>query len=240
MCIRDRFNSVNDSLGHEVGDALLRQVAQRMRNVLRQEDILARIGGDDFVVALSSIQKREHSGLVAKKLLTCLESPFVIGSHALHIGASIGIAIYPEDGLNAGALQRYADIAMQRVQRNNETGYMYYSPEMNLRAKEQWQLEGEIRQAVSGHQLILHYQPKVSLRSGRIVGAEALIRWHHPERGMIPPDKFVPLAEETGLILEPVSYTHLDVYKRQILPHRLPALEVKLPHDHCRLNCCNW
>ena len=211
----NRFNSVNDSLGHEVGDALLRQVAQRMRNVLRQEDILARIGGDDFVVALSSIQKREHSGLVAKKLLTCLESPFVIGSHALHIGASIGIAIYPEDGLNAGALQRYADIAMQRVQRNNETGYMYYSPEMNLRAKEQWQLEGEIRQAVSGHQLILHYQPKVSLRSGRIVGAEALIRWHHPERGMIPPDKFVPLAEETGLILELGNWI-LDEACRQI------------------------
>ncbi|MBL8414238.1 MAG: EAL domain-containing protein [Propionivibrio sp.] len=198
----NRFNSVNDSLGHEVGDALLRQVGQRMRNVLRQEDMLARIGADEFVVALSSIQKREHSGLVAKKLLSCLEKPFVIGSHALHIGASIGIAIYPEDGLNAGALQRFADIAMQRVQRNNENGFRYYSPEMNLRAKEQWQLEGELRHALSGHQLILHYQPKVSLRSGRIVGAEALIRWYHPKRGMIPPDKFVPLAEETGLILE--------------------------------------
>ena len=211
----NRFNSVNDSLGHEVGDALLRQVGQRMRNVLRQEDILARIGADDFVVALSSIQKREHSGLVAKKLLACLERPFVIGSHALHIGASIGIAIYPEDGLNAGALQRYADIAMQRVQRNNENGFLYYSPEMNLRAKEQWQLEGEIRQAVSGHELILHYQPKVSLRNGRIVGAEALIRWYHPKRGMIPPDKFVPLAEETGLILELGNWI-LDEASRQI------------------------
>lgn len=211
----NRFNSVNDSLGHEVGDALLRQVGQRMRNVLRQEDILARIGADDFVVALSSIQKREHSGLVAKKLLACLERPFVIGSHALHIGASIGIAIYPEDGLNAGALQRYADIAMQRVQRNNENGFLYYSPEMNLRAKEQWQLEGEIRQAVSGHELILHYQPKVSLRNGRIVGAEALIRWYHPKRGMIPPDKFVPLAEETGLILELGNWI-LDEACRQI------------------------
>jgi len=211
----NRFNSVNDSLGHEVGDALLRQVGQRMRNVLRQEDILARIGADDFVVALSSIQKREHSGLVAKKLLACLERPFVIGSHALHIGASIGIAIYPEDGLNAGALQRYADIAMQRVQRNNENGFLYYSPEMNLRAKEQWQLEGEIRQAVSGHELMLHYQPKVSLRNGRIVGAEALIRWYHPKRGMIPPDKFVPLAEETGLILELGNWI-LDEACRQI------------------------
>ena len=220
----NRFNSVNDSLGHEVGDALLRQVGQRMRNVLRQEDILARIGADEFVLALSSIQKREHSGLVAKKLLACLESPFVIGSHALHIGASIGIAIYPEDGLNAGALQRFADIAMQRVQRNNEAGYLYYSPEMNLRAKEQWQLEGELRKALSGHELMLHYQPKVSLRSGRIVGAEALIRWHHPEHGMIPPDKFVPLAEETGLILELGSWI-LDEACRQIQSWQDAGLE---------------
>ena len=104
---------------------------------------------------------------------------------------------------------------MQRVQRNNETGFMYYSPEMNLRAKEQWQLEGELRQALSGHQLILHYQPKVSLRNGRIVGAEALIRWHHPAQGMIQPDKFVPLAEETGLILELGSWI-LDEACRQI------------------------
>lgn len=211
----NRFNSVNDSLGHEVGDALLRQVGQRMRSVLRQEDILARIGADEFVVALSSIEKREHSGLVAKKLLACLESPFVIGSHAVHIGASIGISIYPEDGLNAGALQRFADIAMQRVQRNNESGFLFFSPEMNLRAKEQWQLEGELRQALNGHQLILHYQPKVSLRSGRIVGAEALIRWHHPVHGMIPPEKFVPLAEETGLILELGSWI-LEEACRQI------------------------
>jgi diguanylate cyclase (GGDEF)-like protein/PAS domain S-box-containing protein len=198
----NRFTSVNDSLGHDVGDELLRQVGQRFRGVLRDEDILARIGGDEFVVALVSIQKREHSGLVAEKLLASLATPFVIESHALHIEACIGIAIYPEDGLNTAALLRFADIAMKRVQVNFEAGYLFYSPEMNIRAKEQWQLEGELRQALTGQDLLLHYQPKVSLRNGRIVGAEALIRWDHPERGLILPGKFVPLAEETGLILE--------------------------------------
>jgi len=198
----NRFTSVNDTLGHEVGDELLCQVGQRFRGALRDEDILARFGGDEFVVALFSIQKREHSGLVAEKLLAALDTPFVIESHALHISASIGIAIYPEDGVNTAMLLRFADVAMKRVQTNGESGYLFYSPEMNVRAKEQWQLEGELRQALSGSDLLLHYQPKVSLRSGRIVGAEALIRWSHPEHGMISPGRFVPLAEETGLILE--------------------------------------
>lgn len=211
----NRFTSVNDSLGHDVGDELLRQVGQRFRSVLRDEDILARDGGDEFVVALVSIHKREHSGLVAEKLLAALDAPFVIESHALHIGASIGIATYPEDGLDTAALQRFADVAMKRVQANNESGYLFFSSEMNVRAKEQWQLEGELRHALSSKQLLLHYQPKVSLRSGRIVGAEALIRWEHPEQGMIGPGRFVPLAEETGLILELGSWV-LDEACRQI------------------------
>ncbi|MBS1132746.1 MAG: dos, partial [Proteobacteria bacterium] len=183
-------------------DELLCQVGQRFRAALRDEDILARFGGDEFVVALFSIQKREHSGLVAEKLLASLNEPFVIESHALHISASVGIAIYPEDGQNTAALLRLADVAKKRLQSNGESGYLIYSPEMNIRAKEQWQLEGELRQALAGHDLLLHYQPKVSLRSGRIVGAEALIRWSHPEHGMMPPGRFIPLAEETGLILD--------------------------------------
>lgn len=198
----NRFTSVNDTLGHEIGDELLRQVGQRFRDVLRDEDILARVGGDEFVVALLNVQKREHSGLVAEKLLASLKTPFVIETHALHISATIGIAVYPDDGLDTAALLRFSDVALKRVQRNSESGYLFFSPEMNQRAKEQWQLEGELRQALSGRQLALHYQPKVSLRSGRIVGAEALIRWFHPERGMIPPGKFIPLAEETGLIYD--------------------------------------
>ena len=198
----NRFTSVNDTLGHEVGDELLRQVGQRFRGVLREEDILARIGGDEFVVALVSIQKREHSGLVAEKLLAALEPPFIIDAHALHISATVGIAVYPEDGLNTAALLRFADVAMKGAQGHNESAYLFYSPEMNVRAKEQWQLESELRQALAGDELLLHYQPKASLRSGRIVGAEALVRWAHPTQGMIPPGRFVALAEETGLIFE--------------------------------------
>ncbi|MBP7202489.1 MAG: EAL domain-containing protein [Propionivibrio sp.] len=211
----NRFAAFNDTLGHDVGDELLKQVGQRLRMALREEDILARIGGDEFVVALVSIQKREHSGLVADKLLDSLAQPFIIESHALHISARIGISIYPEDGQSTAALLRFADVAMKRRQGSGGSGYLLYSPEMNERAREQWQLEAELRQALKSDQLLLHYQPKVSLRSGRIVGAEALIRWNHPAQGMIPPDRFIPLAEETGLIFELGSWI-LEAACRQI------------------------
>ncbi len=195
-----RFTAVNDTLGHAVGDELLRQVGQRFRQSLRVGDVLARVGGDEFVAALLSIQKREHSAIVAKKLLAALELPFLIESNVVHLGASIGISVFPEDGIDTASLLRFSDVAMKRVQANVESGYLFYCPEMNQRAKEQWQLEGELRLALAGHQLLLHYQPKVSLRSGRIVGAEALIRWQHPVLGMVSPAKFIPVAEETGLI----------------------------------------
>jgi len=198
----NRFSAINDTLGHEIGDELLRQVGQRFRQTLRDEDILARVGSDDFVAALLHIQKREHSGIVAKKILTALAIPFVIESHVLYIGASIGISVFPDDGLDTNTLLRYADVAMKQVQESSEDGYLFYSPEMNQRAKDQMRLEGELRRALENKELLLHYQPKVSLVNGRIVGAEALIRWRHPEHGMIPPGKFIPVAEETGLILD--------------------------------------
>ena len=198
----NRFASVNDTLGHEVGDELLRQVGQRFRSVLRDEDILARFGGDEFVVALFSLQKCENSGLVADKLLASLSTPFIIDAHALHISASIGISFYPDDGVNTTSLLRFADVALKRAQVNGESCHLFYSPEMNARAREQLQLESELRRTLGGRGLLFHYQPKISLRSGRIVGAEALIRWAHPEKGLIPPSKFIPLAEETGLIVD--------------------------------------
>lgn len=210
----NRFTAVNDSLGHEIGDELLRQIGQRFRLSLRDEDILARLGSDEFVVALN-VQKREHCGLVAEKLLNALKPLFIIESHALHIEASIGIATLPEDGQNADELLRAADVAMKRVRETSESGYLFFGPEMNIRAKEQWQLESELRLALSSNTLMLHYQPKVSLRNGRIVGAEALIRWPHPEHGMIPPSRFVPLAEETGLITELGNWV-LEATCRQI------------------------
>ncbi|MFA7291808.1 MAG: EAL domain-containing protein [Rhodocyclaceae bacterium] len=196
-----RFTSINDALGHEVGDRLLCEVGRRFRGTLRDEDVLARVGGDEFVVALLNISRREHAAFVAQKLLQSLAEPITIDGHKLHIDASIGISVYPEDGLETKDLLRYADVAMKKVQKSGETGYLFYSAEMDERAREYLRLEGELRQALKADNLQLYYQPKVSLRSGRIVGAEALLRWRHPSEGMISPAVFVPIAEETGLIL---------------------------------------
>ncbi len=198
----NRFTSIKDTLGNDVADELLRQVAQRWRTVLRDEDVLARVGTAEFVAFLPRIQKREHSGLVSQKLLASLEAPFDINSNKVHVEASIGISVFPDDGIDTASLLLFSDVAAKRLHADGVLGYLFYSPEMNLRAKEQWQLEGDLRHSLVANELLLHYQPKVSLRSGRIVGAEALIRWMHPQHGMVPPAKFIPVAEETGLILD--------------------------------------
>jgi diguanylate cyclase (GGDEF)-like protein/PAS domain S-box-containing protein len=211
----ERFASINDTLGQEVGDELLRQVGKRFRAALRDEDVLSRVGGTEFVAALLNIQKREHSAIVAQKLLTALAAPFAIGDHGLYLSASIGIAVYPEDGEDATTLIRFADSATKRIQKSGEAGYLFYSPEMNLRAKEHLLLENELRAALVNQELQLYYQPKVSLRSGRIVGSEALIRWKHPSKGMVSPAKFIPVAEETGLILDIGTWV-LDQACRQV------------------------
>ena len=210
-----RFQSIYDTLGQEVGDELLCEVSERFHYLLRDEDVVARIDGNKFAVGLFNIQRREHAGIVAQKLLAALELPILIDSHNLQVGASIGIAVYPEDGMNTEVLLRFADSARARVHENGENGYMFYSPEMNQRAKEHLWFESELRRALTSNQLQLHYQPKVSLRSGRIVGAEALLRWKHPERGMVSPGIFVPVAEETGLILDLGAWV-LDEACRQI------------------------
>jgi len=177
------------------------------------------------VVALISMQRREHSGIVAQKLLAALKPGFTIESIVLHVGASIGVSVFPEDGMDTVTLLQFADVAVKRLKADGESGYLFYSPEMNQRAKERWQLEGELRQALAAHQLLLHYQPKVSLRNGRIVGAEALIRWNHPERGMISPSFFVPMAEETGLILDIGDWV-LEEACRQIKAWRNTGVDV--------------
>jgi diguanylate cyclase (GGDEF)-like protein/PAS domain S-box-containing protein len=197
-----RIDAISDTLGHEVAGDLLNSVGRQLRSVLRDADILARIEGNKFAVALPRIEKREHAGIVAQKLLAALAEPLAIGEHSLKVNADVGIAVYPEDSMEPASLIRFADVAMTRSAEQGSHGFLFYQGEMDQRAKEHLRLETELRTALAEGQLELHYQPKVSLRTGRVVGAEALIRWRHPERGMVPPGLFIPLAEETGLIAD--------------------------------------
>jgi diguanylate cyclase (GGDEF)-like protein/PAS domain S-box-containing protein len=227
-----RIGSISDTLGHEVGDQLVIAIGQLFRGALRDADILARVDNSKFVVALLHIEKREHAANVAQKLLNLLEAPINIDTHALHVGASIGITVYPEDGLEAPALFRFADVAVAKAGQTIESTFLFYREDMNRRAKEHLRLESEMRLALGDKELELHYQPKVSLASGRIVGAEALLRWKHPMRGMVSPGVFIPVAEETSLILELGTWV-LDEACRQIRNWEdrglhMPAIAVNL------------
>ncbi|MBA5637813.1 EAL domain-containing protein [Duganella sp. LX20W] len=197
-----RIGAISDTLGHEIGNELLCEIGRLFRLSLREADVLAKLDGNRFAVALLHIEKREHAAIVAQKLMASLEAPIVIDGHRLQVGAHVGITVYPEDGTETPALLRCADVATSKAGQSVESGFLFYSEEMNLRAKEHLRLESELRQALGNGELQLYYQPKVSLRTGRIMGAEALLRWRHPARGMVSPGVFIPVAEETGLILE--------------------------------------
>ncbi|RTL51361.1 MAG: bifunctional diguanylate cyclase/phosphodiesterase, partial [Rhodocyclaceae bacterium] len=197
----NRFKPINDTLGHDAGDALLKEVGLRFRAVLRDADVVCRHGGDEFVVALIDVARHEDPGVVAQKLLSSLDAPFLIQGHELQIGASIGISVFPDDAFDADTLLRYADIAMYRAKQSDSDSYVYFSHEMNQRSLERLTIEASLKRALERNELLLYYQPKVDLGSGAIVGAEALVRWKHPERGMVPPGDFIPVAEETGLIV---------------------------------------
>ncbi|MDP1651932.1 MAG: EAL domain-containing protein [Rhodocyclaceae bacterium] len=196
----NRFKPINDSLGHGVGDRLLQQIAERLRRAVRTEDVVARLGGDEFVVALFDIAQREHAAVVAQKLIAALDPPFCIDQHELKVGAAIGISVYPRDGSDTESLLRMADIAMYRAKESQHDGYAFFNREMNRRALERLKIESGLRHGIEHNELLLYYQPKVDLASGRIVGAEALVRWQHPEHGMMSPDTFIPIAEKSGLI----------------------------------------
>ena len=194
----DRFKAINDTLGHPVGDQVLREVGARIRAALRDSDIVSRLGGDEFAVLLAT-GDAERAPQVALKILKALEAPLVIDGQSMDIAASIGIAYFPQHGEDAAALIRSADVAMY-VAKRNKGGYATYDPGHDERRQEHLTLLGELRQAVENDQLVLHYQPKVTI-DGKAVGAvEALVRWHHPTRGFIPPGDFIPFAEQTGYI----------------------------------------
>jgi diguanylate cyclase (GGDEF)-like protein/PAS domain S-box-containing protein len=201
----NRFKWINDTLGRRIGDELLRQVSLRFRGALREEDIVARLSGDEFVVGLFDIRQHFEATTVAQKLQASLVEPFLIEGHDLRVGASIGISVYPQDGADAETLLRLADIAMARAKlshENPEDSVAFYSLDMNQGMHERMRIETGLRQALGNGELLLHYQPKFQIEGGRIIGAEALVRWLHPQRGLVPPADFIPLAETTGLILQ--------------------------------------
>lgn len=196
----DHFKRINDTVGHEIGDQLLREVAKRIGGVLRKGDTLARLGGDEFIVVLEGLKAAEDAGQVAQKIINLLAQPYEVGGHTLNTGGSIGIAIYPGDGADATTLMRHADTAMYVAKSSGRKTYQFFSAEMNARATERLRLETGLRGAMERRELRVFYQPRVDLASDTLTGAEALLRWQHPEHGLLSAGRFLPLVEETGLI----------------------------------------
>jgi diguanylate cyclase (GGDEF)-like protein/PAS domain S-box-containing protein len=197
----DRFKNINDTLGHGAGDKALRQVGERLRECLRESDTIGRLGGDEFVVLLEAMPQPTRGAEVAQKLLAAVARPFTIDGHDFHITASIGISTYPADGEDLHSLLKNADIAMYRAKEQGKNNYQFYSTQMNVHTLERLALETSLRGALERNEFVLHYQPKFDLASRRIVGMEALLRWQHPVNGLMPPAQFIPVAEETGLIV---------------------------------------
>jgi diguanylate cyclase (GGDEF)-like protein len=197
----DRFKVINDSLGHEIGDVLLRQVAERLRAQSREGDTVARMGGDEFVVLIENHENLADIATRAQRLVEQLSAPYVLGTKDCHVTVSIGISIFPADGSDAPALLKAADVAMYRAKDTGRNSYLFYSAAMNVHTVERLELESDLRHALERREFLLYYQPKVEVATGLITGIEALLRWKHPRRGLVSPMEFIPLAEETGLIV---------------------------------------
>jgi diguanylate cyclase (GGDEF)-like protein/PAS domain S-box-containing protein len=197
----DRFKLINDTLGHHQGDELIREVGQRLVACVRPGDTVGRISGDEFAVVLADLARPDDAALVAQKILDALAAPFDLGGNEAYIGASIGIAAFPEDGADAETLLKNADIAMYRAKESARNCYRFFTAEMNQRTVQKVQLNTDLRRAIERREFALHYQPKVDLSDGRLRGLEALLRWNHPQRGMVSPAEFIPALEDSGLIL---------------------------------------
>ena len=196
----DRFKDINDSLGHQAGDELLQQVAARLRAAVHEDDTVARLGGDEFVVLLEAVPDANAVRRIAERIVDRLTEPFTVRGRPLFVTASVGVSLYPDDATEAEALLQHADAAMYRAKASGRNRIGFYAPEMTLAVQRRLDLEQDLRRAISDDQLLLHYQPQFASADGRLVSIEALVRWNHPQHGLLGPDRFIGLAEETGLI----------------------------------------
>jgi len=211
----DRFKNVNDTMGHVVGDRLLQQISERLKGTVRAGDTVGRLGGDEFAVVLSNLVSAQDASVVAQKMMACFKEPFRLESTEVYVTASIGITLYPDDSTEQDILIRNADAAMYKAKEIGRDSYQFYTPEMNTRALAVLGMENSMRRALDRGEYLLHYQPKVGIANGEITGLEALIRWRHPERGLVSPGEFMPVLEETGLIV-PVGQWVLNAVCEQI------------------------
>jgi diguanylate cyclase (GGDEF)-like protein len=197
----DGFKHINDSLGHSIGDKLLQSTGERLVKCVRAADTVSRQGGDEFVVLLSEVEHPEDAAITARRIIQAVAEPQSIDQHELHVTTSIGLTLYPDDGLDAETLVKNADTAMYQAKENGRQSYQFFKADMNVKAMERQSIEESLRYALERKEFTLQYQPKVDLRTGRITGAEALIRWTHPTRGSVSPAQFIPVAEDCGLIV---------------------------------------